>query len=206
MNGPGGYRVDFLLGYRYLRLGDGVTVTENLTSLQTGLPGTFYIVDSFKTTNQFNGIDFGALAQVYRGRWGLEFIYRLALGNTNQLVNISGSTTTTQNGSSTTVPGGLLTQTTNIGQYDRNVFGVVPELDANLTYALTPRLRLVLGYTFIYWNNVARAGSQINTNVNSTLLPNSPNPPAGDLNQPAFAYNSSTFWAQGISAGVDYRW
>ncbi len=191
MNGPGGYRLDLLLGYRYLRLADGVSVTENLTSLQTNLPGTFYVVDSFKTVNQFNGIDFGALMQVYRGRWSLELIYRLALGNTNQLVTINGSTTTTQNGTSTTVPGGLLTQSTNIGQYDRNTFGVVPELDANIGFAITPRLRLIVGYTFIYWSSVARAGSQIDTNVNSTLLPNSPNPPSGSLTSPQFTYHEA---------------
>ena len=116
LSGPGGSRIDLLLGYRYLRLADGVSVNENLTSLQPNLPGTFLVNDSFRTVNQFNGIDFGALMQVYRGRWSLELIYRLALGNTNQLVNINGSTTTTQNGASSTVPGGLLARSLNIGQ------------------------------------------------------------------------------------------
>ncbi len=206
MNGPGGYRLDFLLGYRYLRLADGVSVTENLTSLQPNLPGTFFINDSFTSVNNFNGIDFGALYQTYRGRWSLELIYRLALGNTNQLVTINGVTTTTQNGVSNTVPGGLLAQASNIGQYSRNTFGVVPELNGNLGYALTPRLRLIVGYTFIYWSSVARAGSQIDTDVNSTMLPNSPNPPTGDLRHPQFVFHEAPFWAQGINAGLDYRW
>jgi hypothetical protein len=206
LSGPGGYRFDFLLGYRYLRLADGVSVNENLTSLQTSLPGTFVINDNFKTLNQFNGIDFGALAMFYRGRWSLELLYRLALGNTNQMVNINGATTTTQGGVSNTVPGGLLTQSTNIGNYTRNTFGVVPELGANLGYAITPRLRLIAGYTFIYWSSVARAGQQIDTDVNSTLLPNSPNPPTGDLRHPQFVFHEEPFWAQGISAGLDYRW
>ncbi len=203
---PGGYRFDFLLGYRYLRLGDGVSVNENLTSLQTSLPGTFLVNDSFRTLNQFNGIDFGTMATIYRGRWSLELIYRLALGNTNQFVSINGSTVTTQNGTSTTSPGGLLALPSNIGNYDRNTFGVVPELAANIGYALTPRLRIIAGYTFIYWSSVARAGEQIDLNVNSTMLPNSPNPPTGDLRHPQFVFVDTPFWAQGISAGIDYRW
>jgi hypothetical protein len=100
----------------------------------------------------------------------------------------------------------LLAQTSNIGNYSRNTFGVVPELAGNIGYAITPRLRLICGYTFIYWSSVARAGSQIDTDVNSTLLPNSPNPPSGDLRHPQFVFHEAPFWAQGISAGLDYRW
>ena len=206
MSGPGGYRLDFLLGYRYLRLGDGVSVNENLTSLNPNLPGSFVINDTFKSVNQFNGIEIGTAWMAYRGRWSLELLYKLALGNTNQLVNISGSTATTQNGATTVSQGGLLALSSNIGQYQRNTFGVVPELGANLGFAITPRLRAVVGYTFIYWSQVARAGEQIDTDVNSTLLPNNPTAPTGDLRHPAFAFHESPFWAQGISAGLDYRW
>ena len=83
---------------------------------------------------------------------------------------------------------------------------MVPELNANLGYAITPQLRLIVGYTFIYWSSVARAGQQIDTDVNSTMLPNSPNPPTGDLRHPQFVFHEEPFWAQGISAGLDYRW
>jgi len=131
---------------------------------------------------------------------------KLALGNTYQEVNISGFTTTTQGGVPTTDTGGLLAQSTNIGQYSRNQFAVMPQLGANLGLQVTPRLRIIGGYTFLYWSRVARAGDQVDMDVNSRLLPNDTRPLAGDTRHPQFVFQNVDFWAQGISAGVDYRW
>jgi len=79
-------------------------------------------------------------------------------------------------------------------------------LGATLGYQLTPRLRATFGYTFIYLSNVARPGDQIDTNVNSRLLPNDTRPLAGDTQHPQFVFQESAFWAQGISVGLDFRW
>jgi hypothetical protein len=98
-----------------------------------------------------------------------------------------------------------LAQASNIGRYNQNQFCVVPELGANVGYQLTPRLRLICGYTFIYWSRVARAGDQIDFNVNGSQLPNSGIAPTGDTRHPAFAFQQTDFWAQGINAGLDYR-
>ena len=206
LNGPGGSRLDLLLGYRYLNLRDGVSVNENLYSVNPNLPGTFSIFDSFTTQNQFHGFEIGTRAVAYRGAWSLELLSTLSLGVNIQNASVNGSTTTTQNGTSTTYPGGLLALSSNIGNYKQNQFAVVPELGANLGYQLTPRLRALVGYTFLYWTGVARAGDQIDTSVNSTLLPNSPTGPAGDTRHPMFVWQDTNFWAQGISAGLDYRW
>jgi hypothetical protein len=206
LNGPGWYRLDFLLGYRYARLGDSVSITENLTSLDANHPGTFVVNDRFNTQNTFNGVEFGTLMQRYRGHWSIELLSKIAMGNVNQVVNINGSTKTTQNGTSTTDVGGLLALPTNIGRYARDEFAVMPELGATLGYQLTPRLRATVGYNFIYWSRVARAGDQIDTNVNSRLLPNDSRPLAGDTRHPQFVFQDTDFWAQGISAGLDYRW
>jgi hypothetical protein len=205
LNGPGGYRLDFSLGYRYMQLSDGVQVNEYLSSLNANLPGSFIVNDNFTTQNQFNGFELGTSMFAYRNRWSLELLTKLALGNNHETVNINGFTTTTQNGVSTTDSGGLLAQSSNIGSYSRDEFCVIPQLGANLGYQLTPRLRAIVGYTFVYWSRVARAGNQIDTDVNSLLLPNNPNPPAGDLRHPQFVFRDTDFWAQGISAGLDYR-
>lgn len=206
MGGPGGGRLDLFVGYRFLRLDDNVAIREDLTSINPQIPGSFVVKDSFNTQNQFHGVDFGMLLQGYRGRWSGSVMSKIALGNTHEIVNIAGSTDTTQNGVTTTSVGGLLAQSTNIGNYSRDEFAVVPELATNIGYNITPRLRAIFGYTFIYWSRVARAGDQIDTDVNSTLLANSPTPPAGDLRHPKFAFNSTDFWAQGINVGLDYRW
>ncbi len=157
-SGPTGCRIDFLLGYRYMQLTDSLSVTENLNSLNTDFPGTFFVNDRFATRNVFNGIEFGSSLLKFRGRWSIQLLSKLALGINSQTVNINGVTTTDQDGVLTTGQGGLLALSSNIGRYHRNVFGVVPELSANVGYAITPQLRFLVGYTFIYFSQVVRAG------------------------------------------------
>lgn len=205
-NGPGGRRLDVLLGYRYARLSDSLAINEDLTSLQTEAPGTFLVNDTFQTQNVFNGAELGAVWTGYRGRWLAMLIGKLALGNVYETVSIRGSTTTTQNGTTTTDTGGLLAQSTNIGDYSRSQFAVMPELGTNIGFSLTPRLRVLLGYTFVYLSRVARPGDQIDLNVNSRLLPNDDRPPGGDMRHPQFVFQETDFWAQGINVGLDYRW
>jgi len=205
-NGFSGKRVDFLIGYRYARLADSLAINENLASLVATEPGSFLVNDSFGTQNVFNGLELGTIVQSYRGRWSLEGMWKLAVGSTHQTVNINGFTTTTQNGVSTTDPGGLLALSSNIGQYSRNQLSVIPQLGANLGFQLTPRLRVLTGYTFLFWSSVVRAGDQIDLNVNSRLLPNDTRPLAGDTQHPQFTFQGNTFWAQGLNVGLEYRW
>lgn len=205
-NGPGGRRLDVLLGYRYARLSDSLAINEDLRSLQTESPGTFLVNDTFQTQNVFNGAELGAVWTGYRGRWLATVVGKLALGNVYETVSISGSTTTTQDGSTTTDTGGLLAQSTNIGEYSRSQFAVMPELGTNIGFSLTPRLRVLFGYTFVYLSRVARPGDQIDLNVNSRLLPNDDRPPAGDMRHPQFVFRETDFWAQGMNVGLDYRW
>jgi hypothetical protein len=206
LSGPGGSRVDFLIGYRYLQLRDSVGINENLTSLDPDNPGSFLVNDSFSTQNTFNGVELGGVIKKYRGRWSLDFLGKIALGNNYEIANVNGSTVTTQNGVSTTSPGGLLALSSNIGRYTRDEFAMVPELGATLGYQVTPHLRATLGYTFLYWSQVARAGDQIDLDVNSRLLPNDSRPLAGDTQHPQFVFTDTAFWAQGISVGLELRW
>lgn len=201
----GGTRLDFLLGYRFLRLDDRVGVIENLISRDTANPGAFLLRDGFDTRNEFNGGEFGWMWHVQRCRWSLDLLSKIALGVTRSRVNIAGSTATTQAGVTTVAPGGLLAQRTNIGTYRRDDFAVVPELGATLGYQVTPRLRALVGYSFIYWSRVARAGDQIDREVNPNLLPPEAVPLVGPL-RPAFAYHYTDLWVQGVNFGIDYRW
>jgi hypothetical protein len=202
--GPRGYRLDFLLGYRYLRLDDDLTFHERLVTAGDGAQTVFDLRDSFETSNDFQGADLGLLWEGYRGRWSLELIGRLGLGNSHEVVRINGQTTTVSGATSFNDPGGLLALSSNIGRYSRNKFAFVPELSAALGYALSPRLRCTVGYTFLYWNKVVRAGDQIDLNVNPNLLPPVVDPP-GQLS-PAFAFHQTDFWAQGLNLGLDFSW
>ena len=55
-----GHRLDYLYGYRFAYLGDGVNITEATTALSGVAAGTtFDLLDSFQTHNQFHGAEIG---------------------------------------------------------------------------------------------------------------------------------------------------
>jgi hypothetical protein len=202
---PSQSRIDATLGWRYYQLNEGLSIQEDLTSLNTNNPGSFVLNDRFRTLNQFNGAELGVQWAGRRGYWSLDMLMRLGIGNTRQRVQIDGTTTTTQNGVTTAANGGLLAQRTNIGTYDRNQFGIAPELGATLGYQVTQHLRLTAGYSFIYWSNVVRPGDQIDTTVNPNLLPPE-NPTQTAFLNPRFAFRETDYWVQGLSLGGEYRW
>ena len=161
----------YFIGSRYLRLAEGLQINENLNSLSTANPGSFVIFDQFNTENTFVGLDMGGTWTFQQNRWSFEVMPRIAFGGTQQEVRIDGSTRTTTGGTTTAAAGGLLTQTSNIGIYNRTIFSFVPEIDLTLGYQIAPRLRLIGGYTLLAWTGVVRPGDQIDTAVNPDLLP-----------------------------------
>lgn len=197
-------RTEALIGLRYLKLDESLTVTEDLISPD----GSFDISDRFQTRNEFVGLDIGWSYRRTRDCWTMDCLVRLGVGNTRQTVRINGETTinSPQNDPTTqTLPGGLLTQTSNIGKYSDDQFAVVPEFNANLGYQMSDHVRLMLGYTFIYWSNVVRTGDQIDLDVNTDLLPPPVEPVTGPQ-RPAFRFDTTDYWVQGINLGLEYRW
>ena len=83
-------------------------------------------------------------------------------------------------------------------------FGVVPEFGARVGYQVTPSIQAFVGYTFLYWNQVARAGNEVDLGVNPNLLPFSGAAATGAA-RPLPVLNSSGFWAQGIDFGFQLR-
>ena len=206
------YRVDMLAGYRYLRLTDNLTIGEDLVSINPNNPnfvpvGTSLVVtDQFGTTNNFHGFDIGLTGEIQRGRWVFGWLTKVAVGVTFEEVDINGSTRVTVPGAAPVANvGGLLALPSNIGTYNRERFAVVPELGAWLGYQVTPRLRFTAGYNFLFWSEVVRAGNQIDTSINPNLLPPANGPVAGAL-RPAANIQGTSFWAQGISLGLQFNY
>lgn len=204
-----GYRVDFITGVRYLQLREGLGTAESLqvspfSPVFTGDNLTAF--DQFDTRNQFYGGQVGLRAEVWQGRFFANVTGKVALGETHQTVDINGATTINPPvGTATFLPGGLLAQPSNIGHYSRERFSVVPEVGVNVGYQVTQNLRLFVGYTLLYWTNVARPGDAINTGVNSTRTPLSLVPGSGPIG-PSFIFRDSDFWASGVNVGVQLRW
>jgi hypothetical protein len=195
---------DLIVGFRSLGLDEKLGINENLTVLRAP-GGSFVVNDQFNATNRFYGGQIGTVSQYQLGRWSFDFITKLAIGNTRQTVDISGSTVINdpRTGTTTTNVGGLLALPSNIGHYHRDLFGFVPEAGINVGYQLTDHCRLYLGYNLIYWTNVVRPGNQIDLVVNTAQLP--PAQPGGPA-RPAFAFHGSDYWAQGVNFGLEFRY
>jgi hypothetical protein len=200
-----GYRFDAIVGYRYLRLDDRVGIVEDSTSLLSSAPGSFFISDLFESGNDFHGIDFGTSLSWCKGCWSLDLLSKIALGNTRSNVHIDGSTVLTENGTAEAFDGGIFAQRTNIGDYEADEFAVVPELGVTVGYQINPCWRATLGYSFIYWSRVARAGDQIDRDLNPDLFPPEQTTVTTHL-RPDFDFHYTDFWAQGMTLGLEGSW
>lgn len=203
----GSRRLDALVGYRYASLDDRVTIGEDLTSIDPSLPAThFDIADDFQSSNTFHGADIGLRLEKEMRRWSFTGILKMALGNTRQQIDINGQTVTTDmaSGTSTTTAGGLLTQPSNIGSYQRDRFAIIPECEFQLGYRVNCNLKANIGYNFMYWSDVTRAGTAIDPVVNTNFLPGASGPttPA----RPEFAFDSHGVWLQGLDLGLEWCW
>lgn len=200
------YDFDWLLGYRFTRLDDDLVIRDFFLSLDpaSGLPAgsTLSSFDQFDTTNKFNGLLVGLDGRFRRSCWTFEVLAKVALGNTRANVLIDGSTTTETGGASATTAGGLLALPSNIGNYTRDWFAVIPELKLTLSAEIACNWRATFGYTIVYWSHVVRPGDQIDRTVNLSQLP--PGPLVGPL-RPEFSFVSTDFWAQGLNFGLERR-
>ena len=180
-------RANVLGGVRFVRLNERLGITDQLTPIVPGAftflgpanfvnpPNTIRDQDLFETANNFYGVNLGS--QV---RWQKDWLFlsaygKVALGSTEEKLRIQGSTTLVTPTGNQTAPGGILALPSNIGNYSRSVFGVVPE--AGLTLGIEPirHVRATLGYSFLYWNNVLRPGAQIDRIVNPGQVPTDSN-------------------------------
>lgn len=199
------WRLDLVGGYRFFRVDDSVTINDAFTT-QGGLlaPTTFTSQDVYGARNIFNGGEFGiSIQKKLYNRLSVSSLWKVAFGNVNERVTINGINTISTLGTSVTTPGGFLTQPSNIGTYTQNRFAVLPEMQFNLRYDLTPNWRLVTGYTFIWLDHVQRSGAAIDTTLNPTQLN------GGTLvgtPRPTFGWIDSSYWAQGLNFGLEYRW
>jgi len=198
-------------GYRYLMLEDSLGIVDT-ARISTGTPGglpiqTTVANDWFRTLSQFNGGEIGIMERWWRERMSLAVTGKVALGASDIGTTILGQTRTTQRTATGTsvvavTPGGLLAQPSNMGGYGSTLFSAVGEVGISADYALWSQCRLSLGYTFIYWTTVGRAAGQVDTAVNPSQL--GPGPVVGPR-LPAFALQTTDFWATGINVGVEYQ-
>jgi hypothetical protein len=197
-------------GVRWAQLDESLRITENLTVIPPSVDvgATFDVFDSFATGNEFIGGELGFIYDWEYSRWSFELLSKVAVGNTRQRVFINGTTIRTEPGQPGEVgEGGLLALPSNIGNYERDAFSVLPQIGVTGGYMLTDRLKFTFGYSFLYWSRVVRPGDAIDLEINPGNLPFADPPDADGLPaRPAFVFRDTDFWAHGLNAGLEYRW
>jgi hypothetical protein len=209
-------RAEVFAGYRYLNLMENLTITENISVIGPGgnrinLPdpiGTQVVVqDRFGTLNEFNGGQFGALYDRHWGRWDVDIRGSVALGDTHQILNISGFQVRQRPGMAPmTFSGGLLAAGPNLGRFTSDRFSVVPELTLSAGYHITNNIRVFAGYNFLVWTNVIRPGDQIDHTVDLTVVPNAPAVNFSGQNRPHPLFTQRDLVVNGVQFGLELRW
>ena len=215
----GGARATWMAGYRFLNLEEDINIGQNSVLLPLGtagfagsainMPGSVSVNDHFGANNEFYGLQTGIRLEWASDNWSFSLLGKVAIGDSHEETNIEGATVTA---TTSTTPqrlafGGLLALPSNMGRQSHDEFAVVPELAMNVGYQITPLLRAYVGYTVLYWSDVARPGDLINRTVNPSLVPTSQtfNTPGGPL-QPSPTFHHSDFWAQGVNFGLEFRY
>jgi hypothetical protein len=200
----GPLRATLLIGYCFFQYNEGLHVQQVIQPVGPNfIPGTqFSATDDFTTHNQFHGFDFGIRPQYTWQSLTLDLSVRVAVGalqhdvaiNGSQLIVVPGQPTIVQNA-------GVLAQASNIGSHGSTDWSVIPEAGFGVSWRVNSYLQLRLGYSALFLNGVARAGDQVNTNLNPHFFPGG-NAALGGPNQPAFSLNRTDIWIQSVSAGV----
>jgi hypothetical protein len=209
--------LDLLGGFRYADLQE--TLTINAVTNQgagitrvfpTAVPGTtFLIADRFATHDNFFGGQLGVAGEFFLcDRLSVGGFAKLGVGANYETIEVQGSTLRIRGSTATPFKGDVLVQPSNSGRFHRNPFSLLPEGALNVGYYVTPHLRVSVGYDLLYWSRVTRPGGQIDTVIDASKAPSlsglgfTPSP----LPRPAPQVRESDFWAQGITAGVEFRW
>ena len=197
------YQLDWFLGYRIAGLDDDIRISEGSEVLAGPALGTqFTLTDQFRTRNTFHGVDLGVnYRESFWQCWSAELLARVALGTTRTRTDIVGQTLTQLAGNSSVSNFGLLAQPTNIGTWIDDEFSTVTELGLVLRRQLRGGLSATLGYSYFYWQDVVRAGDQIDFRINTSQLP------PGGLSGPARPRVNNTdnsYWAHGFRVGFEY--
>jgi len=198
-------RTDLIVGYRYYTYSDYIVIGEDVRITEVGPTQNwrFQVEDSFRARNDFHGSEIGLRNKLHRGRWSLEILTKIALGRTRQAVTIDGQTIVTPAAAAAEIrDGGVLAVRSNEGTYTRDSFTMIPQLGVELGYQFNDNWRARLGYNILYWGYVIHAAEQIDLNVDPRNIPVVQDPA---LPFPAFPGKTSSFWAQGLNVGLEFR-
>lgn len=195
------YSIDLIGGFSAFMIDDMLSLTS--ISDQGGTRTT--LNDMFDVENRFYGGQLGIETMFHKGKWSLTTLTKVHLGNMNNRVAISGSS---RNAVLPDPPGpgadftnGFFVQGQQ-GTYEDDEFSFAPELGLRLGYSPRCNVELTVGYSMIYWNNVALAGEQINPYLDGTLILSN----TAGAQAALYEVEKGSLWMQGIDLGVIFHY
>jgi hypothetical protein len=205
------FHLSALGGFRFLRFEDTVTTGEQFL-VAPSVPGfggsKVNLKDEFRTVNCFYGGQVGLESGVRLDRLTIDFRGKLGLGQMQQAADVGGTTHVLRpDGSTTIFQGGLYALQSNSGRHLREELAFIPEVGLNVGLQVTRYLKVYTGYSFLWVSTVARAGEQIDPVINVSQFPirSGAGPLVGSA-RPAFNFNETDFWAQGLNFGLELRY
>lgn len=204
------------IGFRYLRLFEKITVQDesfalaggnlSFNTLDVAAGETLLDEDTFRTNNHFYGGQLGLRGEFLVNKWiSLSFFAKVAVGSTQEKYKTSG-TTTWESGTvgDQYATGGVLVQPNNSVHESKWKFSWVPEAGVNFGIEPFGHMRFLVGYSFMWWSNVARPGEQMDRNVNPGQMPRSDTFYTPVMQSASTHIDQQSFWLQTLNFGVTF--
>jgi hypothetical protein len=219
--------LEFLAGFRYMQFSEGLQISGTSRAIPGGvlpcgchsqhtLDGTVQPSDPTPTADQLSYYDnFGVHNQFYAPQIGLtagssysgffwEATGKLGAGLVHVDAKAEGATTQQTGTTSVTQAGGVLVSPAGLSATaDR--FSFLPELSVIGGYQLASWCRISVGYNLLYATEVVRAGSLVGA-VDPRQVPQLPTFDATVQGSTSPHLQGSSFWAQGLTAGLEFRY
>ncbi len=204
------FRLYSMIGYQFYRYDEALRVQQTITPTPGGnfVTGTQIASnDNFSTRNEFHGLDLGFRSQfTLMDNLYLELLTKVAVGRLHRDVDIGGNQTVSVPGiNPVTLPGGVLALPSNSGSTSEADWRAIPQVGVTFAWEVRPYLTVRAGYSFIYFNQIVRAGEQVDTTINPNLLPGA-NSALGGANRPAFNITRTDMWMQSINLGMEFTY
>jgi hypothetical protein len=197
------FKSEAIFGFRAIELDESLRFAESLRSLG-GAGGGFFLgapVDPSESLATFDSFE-------TRGSFLLGLAGKVAFGINRQESIINGGSARIDAAGNVvaTAPGGVYALSSNIGRRSHDDFAIIPELGVNLGYEVADSIILRVGYNFLYLSSVARAGQQIDPQINPALVPTDSRFGGGGPERPLIPLKDNDFWAHGLNFGVEVRY
>ena len=196
-------RTELLVGFRHVQFDQNLDVAGQTTGSVPGAASLNY-QDSFWVHDRFYGPQIGLDTESTYRRLFLNVKAKFAVGELDETMHIAGSTNVLPPFAAV-VPGGVLAQRSNIGAYNHDICTFLPEITVNAGFLLTQNARIYAGYNLIYIDQLQRVGPAID-GVDATQVPSLQAVPNANASRPSFSFAEGRFWAQGLNAGLEFRY